>query len=506
MSFLSKLEYYLSEKGRFNSFPLHMLGYPLLVVFFAMGICFDVMSLSDHDGAPVLRIIGLIGIVLALFCLFGFRYNRPRPSVGVFTILMIYAVVIVICAIPYVYYGFSVQASLFESVSGITTTGMSVMHLSQLNDSLLLWRAITGWIGGFMFITLFCLYTNLFGLPGRYAFSSGSASGDSEVYKLQVNKVALRYSEIYALSTAVLALLLVATGTEGMASLRLAMSTVSTTGFMDMHGGLDALTPASRVAIGFFMLLTMLNFMSTFYSIVKRTIKPFKEDNENPYLFFWLLTIGIVALVLLFQNGLLPEDAEGYLDFVLVLLSTASTTGFMVSDYAWPAGIVLVFALGSVVGGSIDSPTGGIKISRAAMALKIMKNEVTEVSFPNQVNTLRVRRVNVSRDLSYGSLLTMIMFFVVLIAGTILISITEIDMESALYLATSAITTTGKGLYSIGDLSSIGPYAQTVCAALMIIGRLEVVLFAILLTPGFWRDLFSRVNIRQIISGRRPRL
>ncbi len=503
MSFLSKLEHYLSDTGRFDSFPIHMLGYPLLVVFFAMGLCFDVMGISDSSGAPALRIIGLIGILLALVCLFLFKGSRPRPSVGVFTILLVYAGTILICAIPYVYYGFSVQAGLFESVSGITTTGMSVMHLSQLSDSLLLWRAITGWIGGFMFITMFCLYTGAFGLPGRYTFSSGSASVDSEVYKLQVSKIAVRYSEIYAMATVVLTLLLIASGTEGMAALRLAMSTVSTTGFMDMHGGLSVLTPASRAFIGLFMVISMLNFMSLFYTIVKRTVKPFKEDNENLYLFAWLLIIGVVAFILLVEHDLMPEDAEGYLDFILVLLSTASTTGFMISDYSWPAGMVLVFALGSVVGGSIDSPTGGIKVARAAMALKIMKNEVTEVSFPNQVKSLRVRRVNVSRDLAYGALLMMLMFFIVLIAGTILISITEIDMESALYLATSAITTTGKGLYSIGDLTDLGPYVQTVCAALMIIGRLEVVLIAVLFTPGFWRDLFSRVNFRKIIAGRR---
>ncbi len=506
MSILSKLEYYLSEKGRFSSFPIHMLGYPMLIVFFAMGICFDVMGISDSSGAPALRVIGLIGIALALFCLFAFKSSRPRPSVGVFTILLVYAVTIVICAIPYVYYGFDVDAALFESVSGITTTGMSVMRLSALSDSLLLWRAVTGWIGGFMFITMFCLYTGAFGLPGRYTFTSGSASVDSEVYKLQVNKVALRYSEIYALSTAVLTLLLIATGTEGMAALRLAMSTVSTTGFMDVHGGLDALTPASRAVIGIFMLIAMLNFMSLFYAIFKRTLKPFKEDNENLYLLVWLLIIGVVAFVLLVEHDLAPEDAEGYLDFILVLLSTASTTGFMISDYTWPAGLVLVFALGAVVGGSIDSPTGGIKVARAAMALKIMKNEVTEVSFPNQVNALRVRNVNVSSGLAYGSLLTMLMFFVVMIAGTILISLTEIDMESALCLSASALTTTGKGLYSIGELSDLGQFTQTVCAVLMIIGRLEVILVAVLFTPGFWRDLVSRINLRQIISGRRQGL
>ena len=138
------------------------------------------------------------------------------------------------------------------------------------------------------------------------------------------------------------------------------------------------------------------------------------------------------------------------------------------------------------------------------MALKIMKNEVAEVSFPNQVNTLRVRDVNVTVGLAYGGMLMMIMFFIMIITGTILISVTEIDMETALYLATSAITTTGKGLYSIGELGEINTFAQTVCAVLMLVGRLEVIIFVMMFSPAFWRDLFSRINLRKIISGRHP--
>ena len=504
MSFTSMLEYYISEKGRFNSFPLHMIGYPLLVVSLSMGLCFDFMGLSDHVSAPGLRIIGLTGVIFSMIFLFLFKGGKPRPSVGLFTILLMYAVAILMSSVPYIYYGFPLKQALFESVSGITTTGMSVLHLSDINGPLLMWRAITGWLGGLMFVAVFCLYFSEMGLPGRFTIAPGSASVDSDIYKLQVGKIAFRYFIIYLASTFVLSIVLIVTGTETVASVRLAMSTVSTTGFMDMHGGLDVLSPASRIAIGVFMLLAMFNFMTTFAAIAKRSLKPFKEDNESLYMAVWLIIIGVAAFLLLLRHDLAPDDADDYINFLLVLLSTASTTGFMVYNYSWPAALVLVFCLGAVVGGSVDSPTGGVKVARAAMALKIMKNEVTEVSFPNQVNALRIREVNVSRDLAYGAMLTMITFFICIIAGTILISITELDMESALYLAASAITTTGKGLYSIGEIGDINSFAQIVCAVLMIIGRLEVIIVLMVLTPGFWRDLFSRISIRKIISGRHP--
>ena len=503
MTISSRLEFYLTERGRFDLFPVHILGYPLLMVFACMGLCFDSVGIGDHMNS--MRVVSLLGILLAMVCLFAFKGSKPRPSVGIFTILLVYAVVIAVCSIPYMYYGFDFKYAIFESVSGITTTGMSVLHLSEMGDAILMWRAVTGWMGGFMFITLFCLYIGDFALPGRFLFASGTASVDSEVYTPKIIKIAVRYGAVYLASTIVMAILLIITGVDVQPSIRMAMSTVSTTGFQDVHGGLDAFEPASRAVIALFMLITLFNFTTTFFAITKRTFKPFRDDNENLYLATWLLLISAIALVLLFQYDLFPDSAEGFLDFLLVVLSNASTTGFMVYDYNWPAAMVLVFSLLAVVGGCIDSPTGGIKVARAAISMKIMKKEVSEVAFPNQVSTIRIRQVNVSKDLAYGALLTMLTFFIVLVGGTILISFTELDMEQALCLATSALTTTGKGLYSLGQISDINTFAQVICALLMLIGRLEVVIFMMIISPDFWRDLVSRINFRKLVDGRHPR-
>ena len=505
MKILSKLQFYLTEKGRFDAFPVHVLGYPLLLVSFMMGFNFDLMGISESPGGTM-HLIPLLGVIVSFVCLFMFKGSRPRPSVGIFSILLMYAVVIVFCSMPYMVHGFSVQASLFESVSGITTTGMSVMHLSELTDPLLMWRAVTGWIGGFMFITIFCLYLGNFSLPGRYIFSSGSASADSDLYTARVAKMITKYVIIYIVATLLMAALLAITGENILESFRLAMSTVSTTGFLDVHGGLDVYDLEARVIIGVFMLFAMFNYTTLFYMISSKRFKPMKDDNENLYIVTWILLVFLVMVVLLFQYDLLPGSVDEWVNVVLVLLSNASTTGFMVYDFSWPAALALTLSLAAIIGGSIDSTTGGIKAARAAIALKVMKKEITEVSFPNQVVTLRVRRVNVGRNLADGVLLMILMFFLSLVAGTILISFTEIDMESALYLAASAITTTGKGLYTIGTLTDINAFAQGVCAVLMIVGRLEAVIFLMLLSPDFWRDLLGRIDFRKLGSDRRPKL
>ena len=481
MTLLSRLEYYLSEKGRFGSFTMHMLGYPILMVSVAVLLCF---SLSDVRPRPIdpSNIFFFLMIFVGLFLLFAFRSGRPRPSVGVVTIVMMYFVTIIMCAIPYMARDFSWSDSLFEAASGITTTGMTMMDITEFDTPLLMWRAVTGWIGGFMFIILFCLYMSEYGLSGRYLFVSGSSSMDSDVYKPRVMKVALRYLEIYVVSTIVMSIILRITGVDYVSAMVLSMSTISTTGFMPFTDSIDGLNIASKIVIALFMFITMFNFTTTFVAVVRRSFRPMKEDNEFAYLISWVLIIGVIALVELYQNDMFPEGLHGYADYLLVLLSMASTTGFVVHDYAWPASMVLIMSLASIVGGSIDSPTGGLKVSRMAIALKIMKNQVTEVAFPNEVKATRIRHVNVSKDLAYASLLTILIFLMVLVGGTILISLTEIDMETALCLATSAITTTGPGLYELGEFSELNTFATVVCFALMIIGRMEAVLFMMILS------------------------
>ena len=505
MSILSKLDYYLSEKGRFNSFTVHMLGYPVALISMAILLCFTLSDLRSKT-FDAFNLLYFFLFFLGLFFLFAFKSGRPRPSVGMFTIILMFLTAIMISALPYLSQGFPFRDSIFEAASGITTTGLSVLDITEFDTPMLLWRAVTGWIGGFMFIVLICLYISEFGLPGRYIFTAGSSSVDSDVYKPKVMKVALRYLDIYVFSTIVMSVLLWITGEDYVSSMVLSMSTISTTGFMPYPTNIEALSIASKIVIGLFMFITMFNFTTTFVAVVRRSFRPLKEDNEFAYLGAWVLIVGAIAIVEMYQQDLMPDSFNAAIDFILVLFSMASTTGFVITDYNWPASMVLIMSLAAIVGGSIDSPTGGLKISRMAIALKIMKNQVNEVAFPNEVRTTRIRNVNVSKDLAYAALLTIIVYLMTLVGGTILISLTELDMETALCLATSAITTTGPGLYSLGLFAEINDFAYFVCFMLMIIGRLEAVLFTMLLIPEFWRDLFSNTRgLKTIADGRHLR-
>ena len=503
---LSKLRYHLSENGRYDSYTIHMLGYPLLVGSIAMGLCFNVLD-AKGDNTNLIHACALLMLLLGLACIFMFRgRSRPRASGGIMTIGLMYGLSILIAALPYVIYGFEPENALFEAISGITTTGVSVNHLSQMHRAILIWRAITGWLGGFLFISLFCLYISDFGIPGRYLFSSGSVSVDSDVYKPQLMKIALRYGEVYLASTVLMSVLLIITGTSNLSSISLAMSTVSTTGFMDFHGGLHTLPLMSRVVICVFMFIAMFNFTTTFFALMKRTLKPFSQDNESRYMLPWLVLMSSILFIVLFQHACSPNDAEEFVDFVLVVLSCASTTGFSVLDYSWPSMALIILCVVALVGGSIDSPTGGFKVSRVAMILKIMKNNINDAAFPNEVNAIRIRDVNVSRSLAYGALLTAVLYMLFVVFAIFLMMIDGLDVVSAFYVTVSAITTTGKGLFVLGDLESVDNFIKCVYAALMVIGRLEVVPVIMLLIPEFWRDLFrGKIGIRQRINGRRPR-
>lgn len=505
MSILDWVKYRFSPEGRFESFTIHMLAYPLIIGALALGLCFDSMDRGTVESHYV-RLFAVCILAIGLLFLFMFRETRPRASVGIWTIVLIYAVSICIAAFPYIAYGFSPQNAFFDAISGITTTGMSVIHTSELNSALMIWRAVTGWIGGFMFISIFSLYITYFGLPGRYLFGSGSVTVDSDVYKPQIMKIAVRYGEVYLVSTVILAAILMISGTDALGSVSLSMSTVSTTGFMDFHGGLSELSVASRVAIGVFMVITMLNFTTAYFTLMLRSTKPIKQDNESVFIVMWILAISAIAFVLLVENGVSITVPEEFLNYALVMISCASTTGFIVDHTVWPSAAVLVIAMLSLVGGSIDSPGGGMKVSRIAIVAKIIKGRVSDIGFPNEVKAIRLRNVNVSRSLAYSSHLFVTIFMLALVVGVILIMATGMDLLSSFYVATSALTTTGKGLYYLGGIYDLSNLAKCVCAGLMVVGRLEIIMVLMLFIPGFWRDLLrGKISIRQRINDRRLR-
>ena len=129
MSILSRLDYYLSEKGRFNSFTMHMLGYPVALISMAILLCFTLSDLRAKT-FDAFNLLYFLLFFLGLFLLFAFKSGKPRPSVGVFTIIMMYIAAILISALPYISQGFDVKESIFEATSGITTTGLTLLDIS----------------------------------------------------------------------------------------------------------------------------------------------------------------------------------------------------------------------------------------------------------------------------------------------------------------------------------------------------------------------------------------
>ena len=118
MKILSRLDYYLSEKGRFSSFTMHMLGYPIVLVSVAVMLCFSLSDVRSRSFDPS-NIFFFIMMFVGLFLLFAFKSGRPRPSVGVFSIVMMYLATILMSAVPYIARGFAWDESIFEAASGI---------------------------------------------------------------------------------------------------------------------------------------------------------------------------------------------------------------------------------------------------------------------------------------------------------------------------------------------------------------------------------------------------
>ena len=476
----------ITAKARFESFPIHVTGYILTAEAAVMGLCFLVFGCEGH-AAP------LTALVLTMFALgsvgvFLFKSDdKVAPVKGIITMALGFLALCVFGAVPYMIFGFGAVESLFESISGFTTTGLtSVSDVTSLPDPVLVWRALTGWSGGITFICLFSLFLTSFGLGGRFLLST-DITNDSKEFTNRIKTLAFRFVGIYAVCTGVLALILLICGNGFIPSICLAMSTISTTGFAVANDEVASLSMISKVFIGLFMVIGSTNFLTTYTAILKRSLRPYKEDTELKYLLAWFVFMIAVLFLFLLRAGYPLNSTGDVIDTILYALSVGTTTGFVFHAGDFPLAAVLFLCIASLIGGCADSASGGVKISRMILTLKMVLATIKNVIYPNAVLSVKYHKKPVRNEVVYMSMVIIMLFLITIVAGAAAIYAFNIGFGDSLILSISSVTTVGSGLFSLASVE-INTGLMAVMCILMWIGRFEVILVLIMFTPSFWRN------------------
>lgn len=479
----------ISFKAPFESFPLHVSGYVLFGMGLLMAVCFAVMGCPDGTSVKIGLGAGIM-ICAGLGLLVTFRSpEKVLPLKGIITVSIVLFLASLCGAVPYLAYDLPFMSAFFESMSGLTTTGITALDdLSAIPRSILLWRSLTGWVGGIGFICIFTLFMSSFGLGGRYLFSSDLLSY-SRIFTNRMKSLALRFLVLYIAITVVQSVLLTVVGTPFFDSLCLSMSTVSTTGFAVADNEIVSLSMASKAVIAVFMVIAATNFITAYTAIVKRSIQPFKEDKELKYLFIWLITVVIALTVILYRSGFEFDSFDSFFDVLFYALSVATTTGFVAEYMNWADTAVLFLSVVALIGGCSNSASGGLKIDRLRMIVRMTLSVVRNATSPNRVYSINDSGAEEERDVVYSSIIIAVMFLIIAAigAGAISILTNQFNFSDSIALSIASLSTVGSGLFELTAIE-LGPWVELVLCILMWIGRLEVILAVIILTPGFWNS------------------
>ncbi len=384
----------------------------------------------------------------------------------------------------------------FETVSGLTTTGATVFaNLDAVPQTIIFWRALLQWLGGFATIAMMIAVFPLLNIGGMGLFNNQLPHGEGEIVTDRVRGVLRSLWTVYTGLTLVCMLLLWMTGIPTLDGICLALSTLSTGGFMPREGSLLVYdNPVAEVILIPFMLAGAINFSLHWAALYGRGIHYLKDPEVKRLLRFSLIAGVLMTMALGFGlgSGSGLSFSESLRSGLFVAVSMLSTTGFMTGEEgAFPLSPALLVMPLILLGGCTGSTAGGLKQMRIRILIKHGEREFARLIHPHEVVRKSYARKVVSDDAMAAAWAFFIVFILALCGITLVLAATGLDLHTAIAAATAAMSNTGPALTLI-DASAAGYHAVSdaalwVLSLAMMLGRLEVLPLLILLSPIFWR-------------------
>ncbi|MFN3233780.1 MAG: TrkH family potassium uptake protein [Alphaproteobacteria bacterium] len=455
-------------------------------------------------GETNIAVAFLGGAVPAIFVagatLFAMRGSPQRPARRdlILTPVVAWALVPLGACIPLllIFPGMGVTHAYFETVSGLTTTGATILtNLDAIPKTVIFWRALLQWLGGFATIAMVIAVFPLLNIGGMSLFNNALPHGEGEAVTDRVRGVVRSLWSVYTGLTLICVLLLWLTGIPTFDGICLALSTISTGGFMPRDGSLLVYeNPLAEVILIPFMLAGAINFSLHWAALNGRGINYWKDPEVKRMVRLSVIAGALMTIAL--GLGLGAGAGLAFWDSLrsglFVAVSMLSTTGFMTGEEgAFPLSPALLVMPLIVLGGCTGSTAGGIKQMRIRILIKHGDREFARLTHPHGV----VRKSYAGRVVSDDAMAAAWAFFIVFIlamcAATLILAATGLELHAAIAAATAAISNTGPALTLIDGtmpgyqvIADPGLWALSVA---MILGRVDVLPLLILLSPIFWR-------------------
>jgi len=401
-------------------------------------------------------------------------------------------------ALPYLFSGniTSVIDAYFESVSGFTTTGSTILtNIEALDESILYWRSLTQWLGGMGIIVLAVAILPLLGVGGMQLFRAEVPSPVKDRLLPRIQDTAKLLWVVYLGITMAAMVMLVLADMPVFDAICHAFTCMATGGFSTKNASIGAYNATVQWIIIVFMFLAGVNFSLHYMALRGRLIRYFKNDEFNFYLF---LIVAATGFVLLFNTLLLPGDqkpgalpGDSIRHALFQVVATLTTTGYGTYDFElWPYMNQVLLLILMFVGGSSGSTGGGFKCVRVLLIFKHAYVQVFRLVHPKAVKHVKLNQKIVQEEVMQSILGLFALYVVVFCVATLIMTGLKMDMVSATSSVITCLNNIGPGLAMVGptkhfaDVPGIGKMVLTFC---MVMGRLELFTVLVLFLPSFWR-------------------
>lgn len=428
-----------------------------------------------------------------------YRYRNCKRELairdGFLMVVLVWTVLPAFAAIPLMLQlGISHTDAYFETVSGLTTTGSTVLaNIDKLPMSINLWRHQLVWIGGMGLIVLAIAILPLLGIGGRQMFKA-ETPGPMKDAKMtpRIAETAKGLWLVYLGVTVACAIAYRLAGMDWFDAVCHTFSTMGLGGFSThdaSFGHFDS--PAIELVAIVFMLIAGMNFGTLFLAVSGRSLRPYLHDPEAGWFIGVTLLSILVVAIYIWKEGTYPEVETALRHVAFNLVSIATTTGFASQDYAlWPMFASLWMLFLSSFATSAGSTGGGIKMMRALLLYKQVYRELLRAMHPNAVYNVRIGGQVAPQPILFAVLAFGFMYMVSIVSLTLVLSFTGLDIISAFTAIVASVNNTGPGLGVVGPSTTYGvleDFQTWVCIFAMLLGRLEIFTLLVVLTPDFWR-------------------
>jgi trk system potassium uptake protein TrkH len=474
---------------------LNFVGFLLILDGLAMmtGIPFS-LYYGDND-VLVLLLTGT-GISLLGFILYYFSKSKNKDITkreGYVVVTLGWVVMSFFGALPFVFHGSipSFTDAFFETMSGFTTTGASILNnIESIPHGLLFWRSLTQWLGGMGFIVLSLAILPILGIGGMQLFVAEVPGPTKDKIHPRVRETAKRLWGIYVIFTVAEILLLLVGGMDFFDAINHSFTTMATGGFSTKQASIAYYTsPFIQYVIIVFMFLAGMNF-SLHYFLLHRDFKRVSENEEFKFYSFLILAFTVVITI-----GLYTTHKVGFelsvRDSLFQVVSMITTTGFVTADYElWGVFYHTLFFLMLFIGGSAGSTGGGVKVVRHLLLIKNSALELRRLVHPRAVIPVRFNNVSVSKDIIFNIMAFLLFYLAIFVTGTIVMTLIGLDFLTAMGSVATSLGNVGPAIEGVGpsdNFSHIPDLGKWVLSFLMMLGRLELFTVLIIFSPAFWK-------------------